>query len=866
MSDSTQKDDELPLFVPSNELEQAIHQGDYAATLACLQRLSPAERRASRESLSNMSDLIDRSYWAAWRYARQWADGEKGTPEQYRALQAALVVCGEPKDFVGRVLHTCSLDVARFKGLCEQFDLDFAAWCAALQQLVETALEESPRAIDTVQNLIGAGLIKRPTSEAYAVGLIAIPREILWRGRSNIEELFSADPGLVQALLQLFEVEGTGEHNLAACDKYAKRPEWEWKNIFLKAIADGFYTRELLLEKTLGTLERDWPQFRAGWFSRFHEALAPTVDEMAPLASRYLGLCQSRIAPTVSFALSVLKALYAAKKVQGAALLSALEPVFYSSIKGQVDAALKLAEAVVKREPSLAQAASSVVQFGLVHEAADLQKKIIDRLVAWGVNEPTRESLAAHLENVASANRPALAKLIGVASEPAALESMAPPAFEGSGAIDPLDPSRALVPLEDSDELVERIAFVLENSEAIDETERVMEALVRLSPLSDELRAKCAPVLKRSRKILARGESSKFAYQVSRLVVFVLTGEREAEFTRPKSRHAQNDALYDLFIERRIEDLIVQSAKGWALTPLSVATHRGGFIDPKVFAQRQAAYQALCAKDLKSEELLREAARAQHRLWPCVLASTAGGYAWRIETWQTQSYDNTQTHTHHRMKIKNGAGEELESGYWSEVAAVRYHAAIEPGALERFFAQGCKSVANNLDWWGVEWENRGYIEMLLEPTTLMTAEQPMAVFLLALAIAGKEPGQTALAVDALVRSCQEGRLDVAALGVQLRALMATPIVLAKRYVKSLQAAVRADARLSPVVFDLLCEMVVADVEKPPKDLAALLELLLELALSSQQCLPESTRELLAAMTLSGKGRTVQKSLLALPVR
>jgi len=215
--------------------------------------------------------------------------------------------------------------------------------------------------------------------------------------------------------------------------------------------------------------------------------------------------------------------------------------------------------------------------------------------------------------------------------------------------------------------------------------------------------------------------------------------------------------------------------------------------------------------------------------------------------------------TPHALAAVRRAG--LEGTY--DEALLRYAATVLPSSLESFFAAGCREIGNNLDWWEAQWQNRAYLAPLLDPTVPITASQPMAVLLLALALAGKEPGQTALAVDALVHAFMEGRLDVQALAAQMRALLASSLAMAKRYSKSLQAAMRADARLAAPVFELLCEMLAADVENPPKDLAALMELLLEIALNSQRVLPAATLGLLKELKLGGKGRAVQKNLLAL---
>lgn len=837
--------DETPKpFVAADDLQKAIHQGDAEAALAFLLPLSAAQRHAHREALNALGLRMSYTHWVRSEHAKAWG-GEAGL-SQYRALQTALIACGQPADLLAAASHTVAVAAPDLAALCERFGLDAAAWRDGLQRGAEELLRQHPRHIAEVQRLIAAGLIERPQGTDYVVGLIAIPN-VLWHGE-QLATMLAGDPGLPQALLQVFELEGTSEFNLAALDKYAKSPDWEWKNIFLKALDDGLYTRALLLEKTLGTLESDWPQFRAGWFSRFHDALAPTVDEMAPLAPRYLGLCQSRIPPTVTLALGALKSLHAAQRVEGTVLLDALQPVFYSSIKGQVEAALKLAEAVVEREPALAHAAAAAATPGLLHEAPALQKKLIERLRAWGLDEATRAALAEQLDKVASVNRPMLAALAGEPGGQGAAAPAAPPtpAPTGAGPADPLDPGRALPPIDSEADLVERIAFVLENPAEIDALERVLEALVRLAPLSDDLRARCAPLLKRARKLLEHS----MAGQLARLLIFVLSGERAAmPAIWEQVRSGTGDALF----AQRVDDLIAQATQGWGLPPLSAATHANGFIDPARLAQRLESYRARGATPIAAE-----LERARWRSAPRA-ADLPVPAAWSIRTAHSEYQD--KTYTHHYFEVAH-IDDSRATRDWGE-ASLRYRAASRPGDLEDFFAHGCLAVGNNLDWWSAEWHNRAFLDLLLLPTTAITGRQPMAVLLLALALAGKEPGQTTLAVDALVQGVLDGRLDTQTLAAQLRALLATPIVMATRYAKSLQAAARADARLAPVVFDLVCTMVTAEVQVPPKGLAALLELLLELALSQQRALPAPTRQALAQLSLGGKGRTVQRQLLAL---
>jgi hypothetical protein len=85
-----------------------------------------------------------------------------------------------------------------------------------------------------------------------------------------------------------------------------------------------------------------------------------------------------------------------------------------------------------------------------------------------------------------------------------------------------------------------------------------------------------------------------------------------------------------------------------------------------------------------------------------------------------------------------------------------------------------------------------------------------------------------------------------------------------RYAKSLRAALRIDAGVAPAVFAIVSAAIEARPEDPPKDSAALLELLLELAVGHGLKLPGTTRAALEGMELGGKGKSLRTKVLALP--
>ncbi len=83
-------------------------------------------------------------------------------------------------------------------------------------------------------------------------------------------------------LWRLFEHEGTGELSLAS---HASN---SWLEALRGMAADGMIDRDRVLRSALEALLRDFAAFRAGWFSRLHEALKPSRLERARYRDLYL--------------------------------------------------------------------------------------------------------------------------------------------------------------------------------------------------------------------------------------------------------------------------------------------------------------------------------------------------------------------------------------------------------------------------------------------------------------------------------------------------------------------------------------------------------------------------------------------------
>jgi hypothetical protein len=906
----------MTTFEPSSPLEQCVRAGDFEGTVSLLRGMGDAQRRSQRDSARRMVELINAARWKD--SAGVW--GMPPTAGQQRAARAALLLCGTAADVAADPL----INDAELVALGREFSPP------SLKGLVEAMLRVSPYRIRTAQILIAAGLAPRPEGDDYALGLIALPT--LCGPRMGIDDFFAQDPGLKPALLRMFDIEGTGDVSLASVEKYQGRKGTSWTRILLSLCAEGVFSRATLLDKTLSALERDWPQFRAGWFSRFHAELAPTADEMRPHAARYLQLLASRIPPTVSMALESVVPLLACGAIEPAALVEALGPVMAAGSKGQIDSALKLCERAIEREPGLRGRAALAACAGLIHEAPELQRKLLQRLQAWGADDAVRAELRRYLPALAASNRAMAEALAGSGGEEAPPPVASAEAVEAPG--DAPAPARpeALVPIADADQLVACIAHVFEHDTDLDEFERAVEALVRMAPLAPSTLAALGPVIKRTRKL-----RTPVARELAKLLLFVAQGERLP--TQTAIDHAGRVSPAHALLAERIDALMSLAAQGHRVTPLSSPTHRRGFIAPAALIERARMHQARGAVSSRAEQMLallrllpeaqpQDIAQAgrlrdepftralRHALGdsvPCADseldlfaaaarirhpgrddpllspgfaslgpdAAVAARYSWQVTT-RSWTADGTTYH-HHDLAVEVAPPRPLDTAQiavarhapplpdghnfyrgWSfggiDEALVRYGATLLPSDLGAFFAEGARMIGGNLDWWEAQWQNKAYLEPLLD-VTVMPGE--MGTLLICVALAGKEPGQTALAVDALVAARLQGRLDVPLLTRTLQRLVMTPLLKLPRLRKSLDAALRLAPQLAPMVVDLLAAMLPAPHEDAPKDMAVLLELLHELLVASGRVLPQACHARLAAMKLGGKGRSVQKAVLAL---
>ncbi|WP_028103036.1 DUF6493 family protein [Pseudoduganella violaceinigra] len=879
-------------FKPLSELESLIYAGDGNAALDLLERMPQTERIGLAERLQCVADMMHYWWYDPEKVHECW--GMRATDGQRDAIAVAMLVCA-PADSAARfrVPADRMLEVVlRFQPpnlpqLAVE-SLRYANPAAALK-LSQTGLSPLQFDDEAVMRLMGMSRFhsRRDGLRSYLVANIDV---------------------LKPYLLMLFEVEGSSEVNLAAMDKYNVKGEMTWAANLLQLCDDGVYSRQELLARCLGTLERDWPQFRSSWFSRFHDQLAPTVEEMAAESGRYLLLLHSRIPPTVTMALKACAKLFDKKLVDAGLLMEALRPVMLSSVKAQVSSALKLLETMVKRDPACGHAAARLALEGLQHTDPELQQAIIARLEKWGMDEDGRSAAQGMLSFVAPSVQPSLAALFddSPGARQDAWRDIELPA--AAAPMSPLDPSRALDSPAGQDELVALCAQLLEDDSNLDRLEAAIGALLQAAPLDADAKARFAPVLKRARKLKPQREyKGCVSREFARLLLAVAGGER---VDSPWTQKAVTGEL-----AARIDEL---SAPGAPL--LDIATHRGGYIDPTMLVERAATLgaeigsvplamqvrallrlapcpdssaldaaqrlpdtpfkQALCyalggdwpADPVAALVLAAARIRHPHEDDPRALLAFSGempdgavaGQARLVHEFVKSSYGDYWRPRGHASPAPGGYGREYLAAYryqdfWAEgEALIMYGASLFPSSLEAMLTAALPQMASEVQWHEACWHHTAYLRLLGDPTAQWT---PAATLALGLGLMGKEPGQTAMAIDAFVAASQDGRLAPAAMAHALLSV-SNSFFMAARLARSLQSASGAGHAMPDVVLSLLGALCELPDDEPPRDFAKLLQLMLDLRLQYRLRPAAAALAALARLKLGGKAPSIRNAIVA----
>lgn len=443
-------------------------------------------------------------------------------------------------------------------------------------------VEDRPFSACALAPLWRSGLCRRPESDALILAYYNTFRSA---------ELTEHPEFIEEHVWRFFEVEGGGDLSLAAHDKYCKRPE-NWSDALVRLAGTGELDRGRLLDASLDALERDFGQFRAGWYSRFHAALDPSLDEQSERCDRYVQLLASAVPPTVALALKALKALDKAGKLPLDDLLGAIRPALLARQKSAALAALQLLASAAKRSPERAPEIAGAALTALVSESAEVQGMaldLVDRLAAAGLPE-VQAALAEHLDIVAPSVRARLATMLArptcaIASEPAEERRR-----EVAAIFVPV------VPVASADEALGAYLQVLEDPRDPLAVERAMDGLSRFGAALAAGASQLSPLSKRAGQIFGTA-----GYQKIKLALAAcgrgwcgegMPGElvRDSRASHGVSGIA-DDSLAATFLER-CDEIIARVRRGEALPLLSLPSDSSGRVRPADLVDRLDLYRA----------------------------------------------------------------------------------------------------------------------------------------------------------------------------------------------------------------------------------------------------------------------------------
>ncbi len=783
------------------------------------------------------------------------------------------------------------------------------AW---LQQWVEGLIELRPNFVSYVAPLWEAGLCARPTSDAYILGYYA-----------TYSPLSQDDPVFVSTdLWRFFEVEGGGEFSLASHDKYC-RAEDQWAQRIAALAEAGKVDRARLLDASLEALERDFAQFRAGWYSRFHQLLEPGLEELEARKERYLGLLSSSIPPTVSFALKQVQALDKAGRIDAADLIAALDGPLQARQKAAQTAALRMLKAAGKRAPDLREAAAVAATGALISEIAEVQEKALDVIEALGGAEApaVREALSGYADHIAPSLRNRLSDL-GAPAMPAAAPAGDEPLTGAS--------AEPIQPISRADDALLAFLAVLEDPRDAMAVERAVDGIVRHG--ADLAGDALSPLRKRSRQLLdAPGEMlirfllAEFGYAISGAdTADVSLAEIDA---LPRKPYIPEVSLAHVF-RARSRELARQVASGKALPMLSAPTRSDGTVAASALVERLKDYAAAGAapgptdlnlallrlwaniaaqevpRDLPGPEIARAIGYAlggdekpgrDPALWASAWAArptpmddtristlvghalpeagSPASYAITVRRIERDIYQYCQVAIDTEPPCRNAPTSliaaqffpEPDPPFWSaspcghSSADVAWAALARPLSPESFFRHGF--LALDPDQKLSDHFCRAYLGPLLRPGGPVG---PVGRAMLAYYLASTDKSLTALTIDAIGQLVTDSRLEAAPFAKAIAPLLKTDALPIRRWTQAFAALAELSPRHATFVRSLVAELIDFPPEAAPRDMGGMLEMLFELHVAADAPLGHSrARACLAAVEGGGKLGRFARKLVAL---
>ena len=734
---------------------------------------------------------------------------------------------------------------------------------------------------ECVAKLIESGLCTRPDTDDYIVFMMASYPSV-WFTNSPKSSDTTDKQFIKHYVWRLFEVEGNSENSLAAHDKYSAANR-TWEYLLLELSQSGNLPRERLLDASLQALDRGFIQFRSGWYSRFHEALKPTIEERIARTHAYAQLLGSSIPPTVTFAIDALKEIDTAESLSSELLLQHIEPVLLSKAKSTVKGALSLIEHAMTRDPAKVNNLCLIALRGLTHDSPDVQAQILKLLgkVPGGIDDTIRMELAQYEDSLASSLQSKLSDLllkssVGVSHVPASftLKSKTLHAMyteQKQQLPNPLETNARLIEFETIDQVIAGCSYSLEHPNEVIEIERALQGILRLSPqLPPDFISRSAALKKRALHF-AKARSESVTMLNRKFAAFV--GSWLTASVSPHINQLRSDAVpAERFIHRRFDRLLNQIIACDPLPEFCASTHERGFIDPTLLLERW--HQRIAAGRLPGDEdqaiallriplahlpaLLPEYVDVPGEFWDACRFAT--GYTDTKGSGESQLWAAADAY---RNPVVSTAILDLGDGpIWMQPHDLDLLRALHdsyPSLRNQFVASGLRRLGSMIEGsWQLDRCARAYIEPMLDQSFQFDRNSYHA---LACGLIIAEPAFVGIARDILIQLIELDRLSIEQLGKELGVFIYCGTGKAKRMTASLWDVARVGEKHSSATRQLL-ERALQGGEVVPREMSVYLELLNELLHAEGLTLTNPvTRAHLESIKAGGKAAKLIRDLL-----
>lgn len=835
------------------ELRAAVEARDEDAIIAWLERSTPSERVAARPVAQRFAEET----WSAWVPIPELQGRLKRPAEENylaRGLRMAVVAPSE------RLSHQkpdprIATRVGRALG---------PQW---VQDTVNalTAADYFHAPFRLVRDWVRAGLCERPDADWY---VLAFMKNLVFDYGEERVAILRADPGLFEhEIWQLFRVQGESDCCLAGMDDGGPGG---WQDAFVQLTESGELPRGRVLDEALGTLARDFPQFRAGWFSRLHDALAPTEAEIVARKATYLRLLGSRIAPTVSLAVRAIGVAATAGAISADDLIAHAGPALQARAAKTAKSVLTLLDRAAKREPDHAPSIAVLAAGALFHERASVQDHALKLIERHGSTDDP--DLLAAIARAADGVAPTLAdRLAPYVAPPEGDDREQLPAR--AELTSPLEDVSAITPIDDAHELVLACTRLLGDAGDPMEVERVLDGLA-LSGVAVRATdpALLEPLEQRSSRMKLRRQTASMFWWV-----------RDAEYPAGTTRTVEDelgrvarawtrgagdtgDALDDMELDgvprlaalvyRRFREVVEILRTGRSVQLHSTPTHAGGWIAADTLAARREADpdgagpadRALAELRASSRDI-RTRAAAELPIDVKRIEHPNGWVSHRVGVGPT---------TNDELRV-DAPKRHLQGVYDGSPPTLRLLATLTPSDALPTVALGLDRLGNNLD---VKLA-RGDAALFIEP--FLDEWRPIddpAARLIALSLAAGDRAPRTMALDVVIAGAESGRLQPETLGAAMAFWLTSPMVRPRRWTKPLHELRSMSTAHARYVAATMSAALRGDPSELPQDLGALLDVLAQsLAACGESLTDPDTRAYLCGVTASGKtGRLVRQLL------